>query len=579
MCGIVGVTLEEIGNVKEDLLNPLKRLEYRGYDSVGFALSNGIVEKDVGKIGSFVKSVEDYQFRNGIGHSRWATHGGITRSNSHPHTSMDKRIFAVHNGIIENSDEIRHILECEGYKFLSETDSEIIPHYIDSQMSKGKSINESIESFMNEIKGTYAVLVMFRGNNNIYAFKKDSPLVLTLTGDRAIVASDAHAFNNISSDAIFFDDYEYAIISPKDYTFFNRKGAVVSKKLIKVELEEEEEDNQYTWKMLKEINEQPKVATRLLKSLDGEQRESVDKMAEMIDCADRVVFIACGTSYHAALVGGSVLSKMGYDVHHVIASEFDTFYKVDDRTVIIAISQSGETMDVVTVIKEAKKKGALIGSIVNTPYSTVQRESEVSINIVAGTEGAVASTKAFTNQVLVLLEIANRLGANIDLNEIPKNIQKTIRTNDSTAKQVADDISSHEHVFFLGRGPSYPVAREMALKLKEISYIHAEGMMSGELKHGSIALIDPQTHTPVINLVSNNDPKMLSCKKEVEARGARVITVTNTENGDFTLPASNDIDFALYSVIIGQLLSYYTAVKLGRNVDQPRNLAKSVTVH
>jgi len=579
MCGIVGVSMVEIGNVKEALLSPLRRLEYRGYDSVGFALSNGLVEKDVGKIGDFTIALEDYQFRNGIGHSRWATHGGITRTNSHPHYSMDKNIFVVHNGIIENADEIRHILECEGYKFLSETDSEIIPHYIDCQMQKGLSINEAIEKFFIEIDGTYAVLLMLRGNNNIYAFKKDSPLVLTLSGDRAIVASDAHAFNHLSSDAIFFDDYEYAIISAKDYTFFNMSGEVIHKDHIQVELEEEEDMDNYPWFMIKEINEQPKVSKRLISSLDREQRESVDKLAEIIDCADKVVFVACGTSYHASLVGGSVLSRLGYNVHNVVASEFDTFYNLDANTAIVAISQSGETMDVVTVIKEAQEAGATIASIVNTPYSTIQRQSEVSINIVAGQESSVASTKAFTNQVLVLLEVANRLGAELELSDVPNKIAETIRTNDSMAKQVAEDLKSHEHVFFLGRGPSYPVAREMALKLKEISYIHAEGMMSGEIKHGSIALIDPQKHTPVINLISNNDPKMLSCNREVEARGARVITITNTEKGDFSLPASSDIDFAIYSVIIGQLLSYYAAVALGRNVDQPRNLAKSVTVH
>ncbi len=579
MCGIVGVTLNSSGMIINDLLLPLKKLEYRGYDSVGFALSNGICEKDVGKIGDFIESVDNAPFHAGIGHSRWATHGGITRTNSHPHFNTDRSIFTVHNGIIENYDEMRNMLEMEGYKFVSNTDSEVIPHYFDYYLKHGSTVEDTIRSFFDDAEGTYAVLLMFKNDDRLYAFKNESPLVLGIAADRMVAASDIYSFSDLTVNAIFFDDKEYAIISPDNYSFFDGTGKPVRKHIIQVEREAEEVSAGHQHYMLKEIHEQPKVSARLINSIHTDQKDAIEKMAMMVDMADRVVFVSCGTSYHASLIGASVLRKRGYDVYNIVASEFDSFYKVDQHTFVIAISQSGETMDVVTVIKEARRKGASVGSIVNVPYSTIQRHSDVYINIVAGQEVAVASTKAFTNQVLALMGIANWLGAEVDMNMIPQNIAETIRINDSTAQQLAEEIKSNHHVFFLGRGILYAVAKEMALKLKEISYIHAEGMRAGELKHGTIALIDPKEHTPVISLIPDNNAHMLSSSTEVGTRGARCIHITNTEKGDFTIPSSNEVDFSLYAVVVGQLISYYTAVILGRNVDQPRNLAKSVTVH
>lgn len=585
MCGIIGVVSRDCISVVDNLLTPLRRLEYRGYDSCGFATSEGFMNKDVGKISEFIKVIRDRDFRAGICHTRWATHGGKTRTNAHPHHNEEHSIFAVHNGIIENHQEIKSKLEAKGYNFLSETDTEVIPHLFDYYINNlGYSVGNAIREFFNEVKGTYAVLLLRKDEDEkIYAFKKDSPLVLGVCDDRNIVASDIYSFTDRTTEAVFFDDMEYAIITARGYTFHTVEGTFegeeITKQITYVEGTNESSMEKYPHYMIKEINEQPSVSARLIQSLNTDQASHVSSLANLIRTAKRTVFVACGTSYHASLIGGAILSKMGYDIHNVIASEFDTFYKVDKDTLIVAISQSGETMDVVTVIKSAKAKGATVASLVNVPYSTVTRESEVSINILAGQEIAVASTKAFTNQVIALLKISNELGSDVNIHSIPNNIANTIRINEAMAKVLARDIAKHNHVFFLGRGLSYPVSREMALKLKEVSYVHAEGMMAGELKHGSIALIDPKTHTPVINLIPNGDSHMKSSAQEVSARGARVITITNTSQGDFTLPDSSEVGFAIYSVIIGQLLSYYTAVERKCDVDQPRNLAKSVTVH
>lgn len=578
MCGIVGVNLLNDGNILDDLLMPLKRLEYRGYDSVGISTGD-FVFKDVGKVSELTNKITNEVIRHGIAHCRWATHGGSTQINAHPHFNQDQTIHAVHNGIIENNEELKRYFERKGYYFLSETDTEIIPHYFDYyHLRQGLSIEHTIQKFFKDVEGTYAVLLSLKDDNTLYAFKKDSPLVLGVCDDRNIVASDIYSFIDKTNKAIFFGDKEYAIVCSDKFQFYNEHGNAIEKEICEVQGEPEGSMGEYPHYMIKEINEQPRMVARLLTSLATEQQKTVATVAEHIANAKRIVFVACGTSYHASLVGGSILSELGYDVYNVIASEFDTFHKVDKDTLVFAISQSGETMDVVTVLNSAKEKGASVVSMTNVPFSTIQRQSIASINIVAGQEVAVASTKAFTNQVVVLLEIARVLGKNIDMLRLPENMQATINANDSIARAIAKKVRNHAHLFFIGRGLLYPVALEMALKLKEISYIHAEGMMAGELKHGTIALIDPDVHTPVIPLIPNNDHKMKSSAREVESRGAYVIPVTNSKEGVFLLPSSSPTEFALHAVIVGQLLSYYVALEKGCDVDQPRNLAKSVTV-
>ncbi|MBN1157522.1 glutamine--fructose-6-phosphate transaminase (isomerizing) [Candidatus Woesearchaeota archaeon] len=575
MCGIIGIVSKKSFSVKNDLLKGLKKLEYRGYDSCGFATKEGAVEKSVGEIQLLIDSVKDSTTTLGIGHSRWATHGGVTKANAHPHFNKDKTLFAVHNGIIENYQELKQMLEKNGYGFMSETDSEVIPHYFDYYIKKGLGIKDIMIKFMAEVKGTFAILLFRKEDGRVYAMKRDSPLVLGVCDDCFVLASDIYAFSDKTNKALFFDDNEFAIIS-SDYHFYNGNGKEIKKKIQNFEWSREEETKKnFEHFMLKEVHEQPAASRRLIESLKLMQKDALKSFAEAIKKSKRIFFLACGTSYHASLIGVYLLRKLGIEAHTVIASEFENFLAVDKDTLVVAISQSGETMDVVSVLKDIKKTGAKIISIVNVPYSTIQRLSDFSIEVLAGQEICVAATKSFTNQIVVMLAIAKELGFLINLDEIPGKIKKALEDNEEKVRKLALGLKDKKDIFVLGRGISYPIAREIALKLKEISYVHAEGMMGGELKHGTIALIEKGT--PVISLIPNHNEDMISNTKEVEARGARTIIVSDT-NGDLIVPKSHDAEFSIYACMIGHLLSYYIAKENKLPIDKPRNLAKSVTV-
>jgi glucosamine--fructose-6-phosphate aminotransferase (isomerizing) len=577
MCGIVGIVAKEKFSVKDDLIRSLQRLEYRGYDSCGYATFEGLLRKNTGYIEKLANNTDQIETTLAISHTRWATHGGITQINAHPHYNGDNTIFAVHNGIIENFQELREMLQDRGCQFVSETDTEVIPHYFDLNLKSGKDMRRIIVDFMNEVEGTYGVVLFIKGDHHLYAFKKDSPLTLGICKDRLILASDIYAFSDNSNEAIFFEDKEFAIVGSDGYEFFDKNGKPVDKHIMKFTWSRKEETKEaFDHYMLKEIKEQPLVSGRLIQSFETIQKDKLERLASMVKGARRVVFLACGTSYHASLIGCFLLNQLGIEAHTVIASEFESFLLVDKDTLVIAISQSGETMDVVSVIKNIKKTGAQFAAIVNVPYSTVQRLSDMSIEILAGQEICVAATKSFTNQLIILFALAQRLGFHdIDLGSLPGKIQETMELNEEYIKNLAEDLYQKEHIFVLGRGISYPQAREIALKLKEIPYIHAEGMMAGELKHGTIALIEDGT--PVVSLIPNKNPDMISSTKEVEARGARTIIISNTD-GELKIPPCCDAEFAIYSGIIGHLLSYYIAKLRGCPIDKPRNLAKSVTV-
>ncbi|NPV49700.1 MAG: glutamine--fructose-6-phosphate transaminase (isomerizing) [Candidatus Methanofastidiosum sp.] len=578
MCGIVGIINDGKISIKNDLLKSLKRLEYRGYDSVGYADVEGNVKKDVGEISKFINSIEDSITSCAISHTRWATHGGVTKTNSHPHWDCNRNIFTVHNGIIENYEELKKELISKGHVFITETDSEVISHFFEEEL-KTKNIIDAIKSFIKRIEGTYAILIIEKGTNRIYAIKKDSPLVLGLANDRFYLASDIYAFSDITNKAIFFEDEEFAIIDPDKYTFYDASGNEVKKGIYEFTwaISQEESVQDYPHYMLKEIHEQPIAAQRLINSLDGEQHDKVNKIANLIKNSKRVVFTAAGSSYYASLLGIYFLNRVGVNAHTLIASEFQNFMLVDKDTLFIAISQSGETMDVVAATKWARERGAKIVSLVNVPHSTLQRMSDISLEIHAGPEICVAATKTFTNQVVALLYLSYLLGFSVNMKTIPGKIEYIIKENEEIIKKMADELYDKRDIYIIGRGLSYPPSREVALKLKEISYIHAEGMMGGELKHGTIALIEPGT--PVIALIPGKDFDMYSNAKEVEARGARVIKIANMMDSDFKIDVTiNDGKFAILSVVIGQLLTYYIARKKGLPIDKPRNLAKSVTV-
>lgn len=571
MCGIIGI-VSRIPFSSKDLLLSLKRLEYRGYDSFGFATSAGLLEKDVGEI----RITSSNTSTTAIAHTRWSTHGSVTKTNAHPHSDCSGNLFIVHNGIIENYLELKEKLH--GHKFVSETDTEIIAHYLEEKL-KTKTMLQAIADFINEAEGTFAVVALQKGENKLYAFKRDSPLVLGIADDSNILASDIYAFSDKTNKAVFFDDDEFAEVSDSGYTFYDKSGTQLSKKIHVFDWKEEKTDKKYDHYMIKEIYEQPTVAESLLNSLNTVQKSKLEQLVSLIAKSKRVVFVAAGTSYHASLLGVYFLHKAGIEAQTIIASEFRDYASVADGDLVIAITQSGETMDLIEAVKYAKQRGAKIASIVNVPYSTIQRMSDLSIQIEAGQEICVASTKSFTNQVILLLSIAKEFGYAVDIEKIIKDIS-SVFDQEEKIKRIAHSLVNKKDIYIIGRGLSYPVAREIALKLKEISYVHAEGMMGGELKHGTLALIEEGT--PVISLINGN-PDIISNTMEVKARSGRIIAITNQRkvsiaNDLIEINAESDAAFAIIATILGQLLTYYIAKEKKLPIDKPRNLAKSVTV-
>ncbi len=557
------------------LLKALKRLEYRGYDSVGYVTEEGVLQKDVGEIDNFLASVREERTKAAISHTRWATHGGVTQKNAHPHSACDGLLYVVHNGIIENYMKLKEQLK--NHHFDSETDTEVIAHFLEQKLKEGFTMEEAIQSFMKAAKGTYAVLVLLKGEGKIYAFKKDSPLVLGILPDGFVISSDIYAFSDRSQKAVFFEDYEMATATPFEYSFF-KDGAPLKKEVKEFTVTYTEVEKDFPHYMIKEIHEQSVAAGRLIASLQNEQKHKLEALSNLMRESKKVCFVAAGTSYHASLLGVYFFHTIGVETQTLIASEVRHYLTCDKDTLIIAISQSGETMDVLKALKYAREQGARIASIVNVPYSTIQRMSELSLEILAGQEICVASTKTYTNQVITLLALAQLFGYKMNINTIPRRIEETIATHEKKVQELAKTLKDAHDIYLIGRGLSYPVARESALKLKEISYVHAEGMMGGELKHGTIALIEEGT--PVVCLIPRNDYEMESNTKEVQARGARTIIISNDPalEPDFFLKTENSGKFAILATIIGQILAYYIAREKNLPIDKPRNLAKSVTV-
>ena len=576
MCGIVGIVAKE-EFASGLLLERLKRLEYRGYDSFGFFDFHELKRS----VGGIRVSAAKGRTRLGISHTRWATHGGVTVANAHPHVSCDGNVVIVHNGILDNYDEVKSDLARKGHRFSSQTDSEVIAHFIEEGL-KTKPIKSVMVDFFRTFSGTFAVLVMVRGREEVFALKRDSPLVLGVVGGRTIIASDMYAFSDRSGRMTFFDDDEFAMIRPDGFKFFDRRGRALDKPLRNFAAEAAEASSKKTYKhfMLKEIMEEPEAVERMLLSLGHEQEAAFDRLIRMIRRAKKIFFAACGTSYHASLLGAFFLHKLGIENQTLIASEFRHYANIHPDTLVIALSQSGETMDVIDALKYARENGGKVASIVNVPHSTIQRLSDLSLNILAGQEVCVASTKTFVNQAALLLRIAREFGFKVNLANLADRIRDLLRQKESIRK-IAEGIAGARDVYIIGRGLTYPVAREISLKIKEVSYIHAEGMMGGELKHGTIALIEDGT--PVISLINNSDPDIMSNTREVEARGGRAIIITNNKSlarrpGTITVQTDNDGKFGVLAAVAGQLIAYYAADKLGRPIDKPRNLAKSVTV-
>lgn len=610
MCGITGYIGER--EAVPILLDGLRRLEYRGYDSAGVAVANGhgvSIVRAEGKLKELSRKLDKNHLhgRLGIGHTRWATHGRPSERNAHPHKAGP--ITLVHNGIIENYQKLRDYLTKKGHTIKSETDTEIVCHLIQQRIYEGLSMREAFVRVLGEIQGSYALVVLHEAEpDRLYVARFGSPLVIGLGEGENFVASDVPAFLPYTKRVLFLDDHQWGIIERGRTSFWNQEGKKVTQAVKEISWDQTQaEKGGYPHYMLKEIFEQPRVVGDTLadRIIDKEHRIRLEGLEKLIGYQrgfsfNKLYLIACGTSYHAALAGKYLIEEMArIPVLVDQASEFRYRRPIIDRkTLLVAISQSGETADTLAAVKEARTQGAKILSICNVLESSIPRASHLTLYTRAGPEIGVASTKAFTTQLSLLILLAFQIGKGCKqlprglllkaipaLRHLPQQLEVILRQA-KPIEAIAKRYAKAENFLYFARGINYPIALEGALKLKEISYIHAEGYSAGEMKHGPIALIDKGM--PVVVLAPRDQvyDKVLSNIEEVKARGARVIAVG--EEGDEELKKKVD-DFIsipvapwyvtplLMSVPL-QLLAYYIAVARGTDVDQPRNLAKSVTV-
>ena len=611
MCGIVGY----IGNKKVSpiLIQGLTRLEYRGYDSAGIAVMEGNkieVKKDKGRVKNLysLDGIDDLEGTIGIAHTRWATHGKPSKENSHPHMDNDGLFAVVHNGIIENYNELREKLMGNGYKFISQTDTEVIPNLINYYYKQDKEDDQlkllrAVKNACMDLKGSFALeIISTKEPENMIVVRKDSPLVIGKGNGENYVASDIPAILSYTKDFYFLNDYEFAYLSRNDVKFYDTNLNEIKKATKSIEWDSKgAEKAGYEHFMLKEIYEQPKsiretIGTRLDNSKIHFNELNFTK--EYLENINKIYIVACGTAMHAGLVAKNMFEKLCKIQTEVdIASEFR--YRdplVDEKTLTIFISQSGETADTIAALKLAKSKGAKTIAISNVIGSSITREADNTIYTHAGPEIAVASTKAYTAQITILAlivlycaEILERTDSTKieelkqDLLKLPAKANKVLK-NVSEIKKFAKKVYKERDMFFLGRGVDYTVSLEGSLKLKEISYIHSEGYASGELKHGPIALID--TGVTVIATITDKAlvEKSISNVQEVITRGAKILLITNQniENKGFeaiiNIPEVSTELSPILSIIPLQLLSYYISKEKGLDVDKPRNLAKSVTV-
>jgi glucosamine--fructose-6-phosphate aminotransferase (isomerizing) len=612
MCGIVGYIGKK--EAYPILVKGLKRLEYRGYDSAGVALLNekGIeIYKKQGKVVQMERVIpaEHPKANLGIGHTRWATHGVPSDENSHPHYSQSKKIAIIHNGIIENYASIKSGLEKRGYTFKSDTDTEVLVNLIEEVLIHEKvSIDEAVRIALNQVVGAYAIAVIEEGNHDqIVVAKKGSPLVIGIGEGEYYIASDATPFIEYTKQAVYLEEEELAILSLKDgLKLKNITNEIKIPYVQELALELESiEKGGYDHFMLKEINEQPKsifdtLRGRLLVDKGTIQLGGFNEYEKKFLSADRIIIVACGTSWHAGLVAEYLIEDLArIPVEVEYASEFR--YRnpiITERDIVIPISQSGETADTLSAIKLAKEKGATIFGICNVVGSSIARESHSGAYTHAGPEIGVASTKAFTAQVtvftLIALSLARKKGTITEskfrklireLDAMPSKVEETLKV-DEQSKYIASIYKDVPNCLFLGRGINFPVALEGALKLKEISYIHAEGYPAAEMKHGPIALIDEEMPTVVVATRTEHYEKVVSNIQEIKARSGKIIAIVTKGDAVVSKIADHvievpDVDERLSPLVTTiplQLMSYHIAVMRECNVDQPRNLAKSVTV-
>ena len=613
MCGIVGYIGEK--NASQVLVNALKKLEYRGYDSAGIAvLEEGdiLVRKCKGALKFLQEKIAGETIKGsvGIGHTRWATHGEPSDTNSHPHTNMDNTISIVHNGIIENYAELKVKLQEKGIVFQSQTDTEVIVHLIDQFYKKEKDLFNAIIKTLNTLEGSFALGVICKDYpDRIICARKESPLVVGLGKGENFIASDVPALLEYTRDVYYLDEKEIAVLYTNHVNLYNFEGEKIIKEPSHVDMDmDAAEKGGYAHFMIKEIHEQPKgllntMRPRIVKDGKGKPTDVYFEENDMDDSwlkAKRVVITACGTAYHAGVVAKYAFEKIArIKVDVDVASEFryrDPILEKDD--IFIVISQSGETADTLSAMRLAKKQGLKIIAITNCVGSTVSREADDVIYTLAGPEIAVASTKAYTSQVLCLFLLAIKAGKLrgtlseeettkllMELETIPQKVQQILEGQDVIQKFASKQFNKTK-IFYIGRQFDSATALESALKLKEVSYMHSEAFAAGELKHGPIALIDPQTLVVAIASEPSLYEKIGSNMVEVRSRGATVLVITPDESGAFDgktdeifkIPECSPTLASLLTVIPAQMFAYYCAIQRGFDPDKPRNLAKSVTV-
>jgi len=589
MCGIIGIVGKE--RATPLLLKGLESLEYRGYDSAGVAtIVAGKLRygKDTGKLDEVRQKhrLDKLAGSMGIGHVRWATHGGVTAANAHPHLDCKGEIAVVHNGIIENYEALRAQLEPK-HVFVSQTDTEVIPHLIEEYMEAGASLEQAVLQAIGQLKGSYALLaISVKEPGKMVATRKDSPLVVGVDGDRKFVASDALAFLEQTNRVAFLEDGETVVLAG-DITFLDSQGKQIEKEFTQIDWKWDRATKQgHDFFMMKEITEAPEAMRCALM----QDKNLILEMAMDILRAKQVVITACGTSRYAALVGRYLFSKLaGKFCDVIMASEFHYFSdSVDKNTLVIAVSQSGETADVVEGVKKARENGATIFSLVNMVGSSIARMSDRVVYLNCGPEIGVAATKSFMSQLAILyllaFTMANRLEEGVEKlrDDLCPKIEEILSRNGVRLRELAERTKDKNDFYYIARGINFAIAAEGALKLKEISYIHAEGMPAGELKHGTLALIEEGTPVVVICPKDYTFEETLANAAETKARGAFIIGVSEERHPLFDewieIDSVEEIFYPLVTIVPLQLLAYHLAVARGKDPDRPRNLAKSVTV-
>jgi glucosamine--fructose-6-phosphate aminotransferase (isomerizing) len=564
-------------------------MEYRGYDSVGIAtINNGkiLVKKDIGKVADVNKSLDlgTMPGHTGIGHTRWATHGGVTYKNAHPHYGCTDRIAIVHNGIIENYKELKEELISLGHTFISDTDSEVIAHLLERYYSGQKNIKKTVIETCRRLKGTYAFVAAFE-DGTICGSRYDEPLIIGSVNNGYFISSDVLGFLEYTDKAIFLDNRDVVIVDSETCHIFDLEGNTVNRAIIKVAWELAAIDKgKYAHHTLKEIHEQPNI----VQNAGTQNLEKIEEFCNIVRNSKALFLVGSGTSYHSALIAKHILSKFAkIRAEAIISSEFQyTFNGIDNTSAIIAISQSGETADVLQSVKAAKQMGARILSVVNNPTSSLARISDSSLSIDCGPEIGVAATKSFTAQLSLIYIMVDRLcNGCLDFEANKTFLVDALRQVLDTENQIhsiAEGLRDARDIYIIGRSIHYAIALEGALKIKELAYVHTEGIAAGELKHGPLALIDRNSYVLLVNPNDIASEDNIASAYEIKARGAKIIGISDRPNNVYDIfikiPSVKSTFYPIIEVLPFQILAYYLALAKNADPDYPRNLAKSVTV-